>query len=40
MPICMKLLSGLLNLCQKDKPRYLMGVGTPEDLIENIERRC
>jgi queuine tRNA-ribosyltransferase len=22
----------------KDKPRYLMGVGTPEDLIENIAR--
>jgi queuine tRNA-ribosyltransferase len=22
----------------KDKPRYLMGVGTPEDLVENIER--
>jgi len=22
----------------KDKPRYLMGVGTPEDLIENIQR--
>jgi len=22
----------------KEKPRYLMGVGTPEDLIENIER--
>jgi len=22
----------------KDKPRYLMGVGTPEDLIENIYR--
>ncbi len=22
----------------KDKPRYLMGVGTPEDLIENITR--
>jgi len=22
----------------KDKPRYLMGVGTPEDLIENIHR--
>ena len=21
-----------------DKPRYLMGVGTPEDLMENIER--
>ncbi len=22
----------------KDKPRYLMGVGTPEDIVENIER--
>ncbi len=22
----------------EDKPRYLMGVGTPEDLIENVER--
>ncbi len=22
----------------EDKPRYLMGVGTPEDLVENIER--
>ena len=22
----------------KDKPRYLMGVGTPEDLIQNIDR--
>ncbi|MDR1975803.1 MAG: tRNA guanosine(34) transglycosylase Tgt [Campylobacteraceae bacterium] len=22
----------------KDKPRYLMGVGTPEDLVENVER--
>lgn len=22
----------------KDKPRYLMGVGTPKDLLENIER--
>ena len=25
-------------LMPKDKPRYLMGVGTPEDLIENIYR--
>jgi queuine tRNA-ribosyltransferase len=25
-------------LLPKDKPRYLMGVGTPEDLIENIYR--
>ena len=22
----------------KEKPRYLMGVGTPEDLVENVER--
>jgi len=22
----------------KDKPRYLMGVGTPEDLVENVSR--
>ena len=22
----------------KDKPRYLMGVGTPEDLVENVKR--
>jgi len=25
-------------LMPKDKPRYLMGVGTPEDLVENVER--
>ncbi|WP_456323094.1 tRNA guanosine(34) transglycosylase Tgt [Hydrogenimonas sp.] len=25
-------------LMPKNKPRYLMGVGTPEDLVENIER--
>jgi queuine tRNA-ribosyltransferase len=25
-------------LMPKEKPRYLMGVGTPEDLVENIER--
>ncbi len=25
-------------LMPTDKPRYLMGVGTPEDLVENIER--
>ncbi len=25
-------------LLPKDKPRYLMGVGTPEDLVENIQR--
>ena len=26
------------NFMPENKPRYLMGVGTPEDLIENIER--
>jgi len=25
-------------LLPQDKPRYLMGVGTPEDLVENVER--
>ena len=37
MLICTETVGGQLNLCQK-KTRYLMGVGTPEDLIENIER--
>ena len=27
-----------LQYVPKEKPRYLMGVGTPEDLIENIDR--
>jgi queuine tRNA-ribosyltransferase len=27
-----------IQFMPKNKPRYLMGVGTPEDLIENIER--
>jgi len=26
------------KLMPEDKPRYLMGVGTPEDLVENVER--
>ena len=26
------------DILPADKPRYLMGVGTPEDLIENIDR--
>lgn len=25
-------------LMPRDKPRYLMGVGTPEDIVENVER--
>ena len=29
----------LMNeLLPKSKPRYLMGVGTPEDLVENVKR--
>ncbi len=27
-----------LDFMPEDKPRYLMGVGTPEDLVENVER--
>jgi len=27
-----------IQFMPKEKPRYLMGVGTPEDLIENIDR--
>ncbi len=28
------------DLLPADKPRYLMGVGTPENLLESIERGC
>ena len=28
----------LCNILSEDKPRYLMGVGTPIDLLENIEK--
>lgn len=34
----LRILRHTTPLMPKDKPRYLMGVGTPEDLIENIER--
>lgn len=30
------ILSHTLNNMPKDKPRYLMGVGTPEDLVESV----
>ena len=33
-----KVLQGLLPIMPKDKPRYLMGVGTPEDLVEAVCR--
>lgn len=33
-----RVLDGLQPLMPKDKPRYLMGVGTPEDLVEAVSR--
>ena len=35
-PEMLKVVSFLDNILPKNKPRYLMGVGTPADLIENI----
>lgn len=34
----LKVLDGLMPTMPQDKPRYLMGVGTPEDLIEGVLR--
>ncbi len=31
-------LDGLDDLVQHDKPRYLMGVGTPADIVESVKR--
>jgi queuine tRNA-ribosyltransferase len=36
--IMMQTLSDLMPHMPKDKPRYLMGVGTPEDLVEGVLR--
>lgn len=33
-----ELIDGILPVLPKDKPRYLMGVGTPVDIIEAIDR--
>ena len=33
-----KVLDGLKDIMPKNKPRYLMGVGTPDDLIEGVLR--
>ncbi len=33
-----RVLDGLMPLLPTDRPRYLMGVGTPENLLEGIER--
>ena len=34
----MRIISHIAPLMPTDKPRYLMGVGTPEDLIESVSR--
>ena len=34
----MRIISDIAPLMPTDKPRYLMGVGTPEDLIESVSR--
>jgi queuine tRNA-ribosyltransferase len=33
-----RILDIMKEILPEDKPRYLMGVGTPEDLIEGIYR--
>ncbi|MDI9712467.1 tRNA-guanine transglycosylase, partial [Acinetobacter baumannii] len=33
-----KVLDYLPNKMQQDKPRYLMGVGKPEDIVEAVRR--
>ncbi|HEX7030286.1 MAG TPA: tRNA guanosine(34) transglycosylase Tgt [Gammaproteobacteria bacterium] len=34
----LKVLNGLQALLPEDRPRYLMGVGTPEDIVEAVRR--
>jgi queuine tRNA-ribosyltransferase len=36
--VMLRTLEGVTPLLPADKPRYLMGVGTPEDLIESVRR--
>lgn len=33
-----RMLDGIISYLPKDRPRYLMGVGTPEDLVEAVRR--
>ena len=33
-----KVLDGIVNVMPKDKPRYLMGVGTPSDILGAVKR--
>ena len=37
-PVMLDIIADIAPLMPSDKPRYLMGVGTPEDLIESIAR--
>ena len=34
----LNVLDGLLEFLPEDKPRYLMGVGTPQDIVEAVIR--
>jgi queuine tRNA-ribosyltransferase len=37
-PLMYEVLASTTPLLPEDRPRYLMGVGTPEDLLEGVER--
>ena len=37
-PVMLAIVDGVVPLLPADKPRYLMGVGTPEDLLEAVAR--
>ena len=36
--VCLEIVDLTINLLPEDKPRYLMGVGTPEDIVEAVYR--
>ncbi|MEZ4648603.1 MAG: tRNA guanosine(34) transglycosylase Tgt [Candidatus Eisenbacteria bacterium] len=38
MEECYRVLEGVVPLLPEDRPRYLMGVGRPEDIIEAVDR--
>ncbi len=37
-PLMYEMIEATVPFMPKDKPRYLMGVGTPEDLVEGVDR--
>jgi queuine tRNA-ribosyltransferase len=37
-PVMYEMIEASVPVLPEDKPRYLMGVGTPEDLLEGVER--